>query len=303
MMEASQDGDAAGVLDGVAEVWPERRLPCAGSAPRWPTAADVAIGMAAGIVILRLIGSPPDGARRPSGPILSECDGHLRELVVHYEPSARDMVTPVYRDFVGALDADLTVHVVCPSDAAFAELARISHQVPGEKCRLAAIAGRSRCALRPVVVGPPLTTWAHDRWVVLTPPALGGPTTLLSPRGEVAEEIWPARAGDERVGQDLAAALAPSVGARRSRLYFDGGDFLADSEAVFVVSRMLLRNVQQTVRSREELVRVLSSSPERRVRLPRRGIDTANERRSRRREVWARRSLALPSACRSAAHG
>lgn len=115
------------------------------------------------------------------------------------------------------------------------------------------------------MVGHPMTTWSRDRWAALAPASKDGPTTIWSPRGEAAEDIWPARAGDERVGQDLAAALAPSVRARRSSLYFDGGDFLADSENVFVVPRVLARNIQHTVRSREEFLWLLARDLKRRV--------------------------------------
>jgi len=117
----------------------------------------------------------------------------------------------------------------------------------------------------PVPVDHPMTTWSRDRWVALAPGPGGGPTTLWVPRGEAGGEVWPARAGDERVGDDLATALAPAVRALRSGLFFDGGDFLADEENVFVVSRMLPRNIQHTVENRDELLRILSTRLKRRV--------------------------------------
>ncbi|MEI6654691.1 MAG: hypothetical protein WCP45_07990 [Verrucomicrobiota bacterium] len=220
--------------------------------PRWQTVAGVALGLLVGAAVLTLTGGgggkplPP-----PAGPILSECDGQLSELVIHYVPSAKASVVPVYRDFLGALASDVTVHVVCPNQTAFDELATALGDV---KCRLA-----------PVVVNHPITTWSRDRWVALAPASGGGATTLWSPRGEAAEEIWPARAGDERVGADLAAAMASSLRALRSNLYFDGGDFLADSENVFVVARALPRNIQHTVGSRDELLQMLACGLKRRV--------------------------------------
>ena len=111
-----------------------------------------------------------------------------------------------------------------------------------------ATVGPVRCRVSPILAGHPITTWSRDRWVALAPAAAGGATTLWSPRGEAGDEIWPARAGDERVGQDIAAALAPAILARRSGLFFDGGDFLADGDTVFVMPRVLQRNIQQTVR-------------------------------------------------------
>ncbi len=200
------------------------------------------IGLVGGGAILALSTSP-DRRAAPSGPVLSECDGQLRDLVLHYEPSARDAVVPVHRDFLGALDGDVRVHVVCPDRLAFADFA--------------ASVGPVKCRLLPIVVGHPITAWSRDRWLAFGPSA-GGVTTLWSPRGEAGGEIWPARAGDERVGMDIAAALGPSVRARRSGLYFDGGDFLTDGENVFVMPRVLQRNIQQTVASRAEFINLLA---------------------------------------------
>jgi hypothetical protein len=217
---------------------------------RWQTIVGVIIGLVAGGGILALTNGPGRGPV-PSGPILSECDGHLRELVLHYEPSAKGITAPVYRDFLGALDGDVGVYIVCPDRAAFDDFL--------------AMAGQVKCRVSPILAGHPITTWSRERWVALMPAAPGGATTLWSPRGEAGDEIWPARAGDERVGQDIAAALAPTVMARRSGLFFDGGDFLADGDTVFVVPRVLQRNIQHTAASREEFLGNLSRELKRRV--------------------------------------
>ena len=218
---------------------------------RWQTAMGIAMGLAIGFALVAMLDLHRARELPASGPVLSECDGHLRELVIHYDPAAKEIAGPVYREFLAALEADITVRAVCPSRAAFDEL---TGTVGPVKCRLA-----------PVLVDHPITTWSRDRWIALAPAADGGPTTLWSPRGEAAEEIWPARAGDELVGDDLAAALRPAVQARRSGLYFDGGDFLADSENVFVVPRVLQRNIQHTVTDRAEFLRQLSATLQRRV--------------------------------------
>jgi len=217
---------------------------------RWQTIGGVIIGLVVGGAILGLTDSPE---RRPvaSGPILSECDGHLRELVLQYEPSAKGIVAPVYREFLGALASDVGVHIVCPDRPAFDDFV--------------AAVGPVKCRVSPIFAGHPITTWSRDRWVALAPAMAGGATTLWSPRGEAGDEIWPARAGDERVGQDIAAALAPAVLARRSGLFFDGGDFLADGDTVFVMPRVLQRNLQQTAGSREEFLGILSRELKRRV--------------------------------------
>ena len=217
---------------------------------RWQTLVGGLIGLLFGTAILALTGSL-ERQPVPSGPILSECDGHLRELVLQYEPAAKNIVVPVYRDFLRALDPDVRIHLVCPDRAAFDDF-------------LATI-GDVGCRVTPILAGHAMTAWSRDRWVALTPATPNGPTTLWSPRGEAGQEFWPARAGDERIGRDIATALAPLVRAQRSALYFDGGDFLADHETVFVMPRILQRNIQQTVPSREALLNVLSRELKRRV--------------------------------------
>jgi hypothetical protein len=217
---------------------------------RWQTALGAVIGLAAGLAILALTGGISN-KNATTGPMLSECDGRMRELVIQYEPSAKDVVAAACRDFLGALDSDVTVHVVCPDRPAFEEFA--------------SLAGRVRCALAPVLTGHPITAWARDRWVLLTPASPADAATIWSPRGETAEEVWPARAGDERVGQDIAAAPGAAARAVRSRLYFDGGDFLCDNDTVFVTPRVLQRNLQRTVGSRMEFLGALASQVKRRV--------------------------------------
>jgi N-dimethylarginine dimethylaminohydrolase len=146
------------------------------------------------------------------------------------------------------------VYVICPNTAAFADL----------KSRM----GSLQCTLTPVVVDHPMTAWARDRWIALQPSARGGKvTTLVSPRGEMGAENWPERKGDENAGDDLARAIGESVVSLRSDLYFDGGDFVADSETAFVTPNVLKRNLGQMVQSREELIERLERLVARKVLL------------------------------------
>ena len=208
------------------------------------------IGLALGVAILSLA----NGGRRqppPAGAILSECDGHFRELVIQYEPSAREIVSRPYADFLGALEEDVTVFVVCPSRAAYDELA--------------AFVGPVRCRLRPIVVNHPMTTWSRDRWVALAPASPNGITTLLHQPEEASAEIWPARAGDEQISDDIAKALPSSVFARRASFYFDGGDFLADDETVFVATARFAAKHSTHGIQQGDFVRDVSSALKRRV--------------------------------------
>jgi hypothetical protein len=87
----------------------------------------------------------------------------------------------------------------------------------------------------------------------------GGPRLLVSPRGEMGADVWPARRGDQRVGRGLALHLGRGTTSLRSDLFFDGGDFVADRETVFVAPTVLARNLRQTVDSSNELSRQLKA--------------------------------------------
>ena len=220
---------------------------------RKPAAAGIAAGLVLAAIVLtqasRRAAAPP--ARR-AGPVLSDCQGRLDELVVHYVPAAAGVVMTVYREFLSALPPQVTVHVVCPDQAAFEHL----------RGGLGPVA----CVLRPVTTGHAMTTWSRDRWLALAPPGGGGPTTLLPPKAEDVADIWPARKGDQLTAGDIARALGPDRAiARRSDLLFDGGDFVADRRCVFVTPDVADRNIRHTVANRSELVRALGEQLGRKV--------------------------------------
>ena len=220
---------------------------------RKPVAFGIAAGLALAAMVLTYASrrAAPAPARRAGG-VLSDCDGSLDQLVIHYVPEAAAVVTDAYRDFLSALPAEATVHVVCPDAAAFDEF----------RCAVGPVA----CTLRAVPAGHAMTTWSRDRWLSLAPPSGGGPATLLTPRAEKAAEIWPARLGDQMTAGDVARTLGPSRAiARKSALLFDGGDFVADDRCVFVTPSVAERNIQHTVADRGELVRALGRQLGRKV--------------------------------------
>jgi len=198
------------------------------------------LGVGIGLAVAAAVLSVSDGGGPVAhGPVLSDCDGALREVVIQYVPDAAPIVTDACRDFLAQLPDGVTAWMVCPNRKAFDDF----------RGRI----GATACTLRPVIVGHPITSWSRDRWLCLGP-GDDGVSRLLSPRGEMGAGVWPAREGDERVGEDIAAALGSHVAAVRSGLLFDGGDFVADSDTVFVTPRVLRRNLQKTVTARWELL-------------------------------------------------
>jgi hypothetical protein len=205
----------------------------------WRKWLGAALGLSAALV---LVGASTPPTESPAlgrlGPILSECDGAIQEVVIQYVPAAEESVAAVYRDFLAQLPAGVGVRVICPQ--------------PADYEKLCARVGPVACSLKPLFAGHEMTCWSRDRWLAFAPAGPGEPSTLYLPRGEAGEDRWPQRAGDRRLGFELSNAME-GVAARRSNLYFDGGDIMGDSETVFVAPAVLRRNLQHTVASREEL--------------------------------------------------
>jgi N-dimethylarginine dimethylaminohydrolase len=122
------------------------------------------------------------------------------------------------------LPAEVEVVLVCPDAAARDVLLAAVHQ-PAERFRI-------------VLTGAAMTSWSRDRWVALRNPER---TVLLTPAIENGADTWPARRGDEQIATRLAETL-DGFATTRSRLQFDGGDFLADGRRVFVAPAVLKRN-------------------------------------------------------------
>lgn len=214
---------------------------------RWQTATGVAIGLVLAMTLLRFVAPPTHPRESVSGDPTPDAGGALKMLVIHYVRDA-DFASSVQASFLPQLPADVTVAVVTPDVESFEQL----------KSRV----GPTACRLQPIVVGHPITPWSRDRWL-----SLKGTSghTLLAPRGEAAEDSWPERKGDRRSASDVASGL-PGFVARRSDLYFDGGDFVCDDQTVFVTPAVLIRNLHRTVESKEHLQRSLESlMPGRRI--------------------------------------
>lgn len=209
-----------------------------GVATDWRVRLGIVLGLAGAAALVAVPRRPPAPSVPAHGPLLSDCDGALEELVVHWVPEAAGIAEVAYRQFLGQLPPQTTVHVVCPDRAAFADL----------RSRL----GPLSCRLVPVCTGHPITCWSRDRWLALAP-AEGGPAVLLAPASEEGAAVWPQRAGDARVAAALAAAQPRRVAWARSGLDFDGGDFVADARTAFVTPDVLRRNLGRAVASPAEL--------------------------------------------------
>lgn len=188
-----------------------------------------------------------------TGAILSDCSGAIRSFVVQYTRQAGPIVMRTYQDFLSRMDSDVTVYVVCPDAVDWKDFC----------FRL----GKVSCRMVPVITHHPITAWSRDRWIAFSPYGRNTRTTILFPREENASTAWSERIGDGRVAEDIAAAEPVQVVARRSDFFFDGGDFDADDNTIFVTPALLERNLQHTVDTRKNFLLALTRLTKRRVLL------------------------------------
>lgn len=213
----------------------------------------VLIGLAVAAAVLVFVerGKKPPPRWPEAGPLLSDCDGQMRELVIQYTARSAKIAAPTYAAFLPLLPADVTVRVVCPARSDYDDLMKR--------------VGEVKCRTLPVCTGHPMTCWSRDRWLALSPLEPGGPATLLCPAAEDAQEAWQEREGDARVAGDLAKAFPKQIKSFRSRLLFDGGDFVCDSETAFVNPSVIQRNIPSVVRNEKELVDELAQLLKRKI--------------------------------------
>ena len=220
--------------------------------PDWRVRSGALLGLVATIAFIAAQSrSEMSSSRGEHGPLLSDCDGAIRELVVHYVPEAATIVETAYRQFLRQLPEDINVYVVCPDQAAFKDFCERVLPVT--------------CRLLPVRTGHAMTCWSRDRWLAMAPGSSGRKGLLLSPREEAGADVWAQRKGDQRIGNDLARALPAKVVSQRSDLAFDGGDFVVDAYAVFVTPRVLQRNLGSNVHSAEQLRHRLATIFQRKI--------------------------------------
>ena len=221
----------------------------------WPyrIPLGIALGLAASAVVLAMLPGGGDGRGRPEGgKLLSECDGAIREVVIHYVPEAADVVAPTYRDFLRQLPADVIGARRVPRSSGFRRPGGA-----GGADRMRALAGHRRSPDH-LLVARPVAGVAAGRQRRSGPCCfVRGPKTAPT-SGRIGQAIgrwpptWPRR-------------FVPNVSVLPSDLYFDGGDVAADGETAFVTPAMPLRNIQRTVQDAEELRERLAAVLGRRV--------------------------------------
>lgn len=183
---------------------------------------------------------PLDGAAPVTpGPMTSAAGGPITDLALQFHAPGPAPVARVLGDIIAALDPATRVHVVVGDDT--------------DEPPLRALASGRRHVIS-IRAGRTITSWVHDRLLVLDPPHRGGAPTLVAPPEPHAGSA--ARVGDWRVPWDLTAArLGRDARARvvAARFQFEGGDLIADERRVYAAPR-ILRHAANPDRPRAALV-------------------------------------------------
>ena len=213
---------------------------------------SVMLGVVTGLVIgISLSELPSLGVRAPSrARLVSDSEGALAELCIHYRRDFHDACADLYTDLVKALAPGTIIHVVTGTQEEFDffEKAMASPGLP------------AGVRLLPVITGFEITPWAKDRFGTMRTDD-GGAVLAIPP---ASTPMRGTRGNDGRVPHLLAARLN-HVTLRPLPFFFDGGDLLADSKVAYVAPNCLARNQPEDIDNRTALLQRIGTTLDRRI--------------------------------------
>src|SRR6266550_1736346 len=134
---------------------------------RMPQIIGIALGVLAAGLAMEMAPKRQQVAASDIPRILSECDGNLRRIVIHYTRDAQ-FIGKAYQEFLSHLNSGVEVVVVVPDTPAWEEFRGIF---------------KSEAKLTPVICNHAITCWSRDRWICLKP-STPGPAHLICPLQE-----------------------------------------------------------------------------------------------------------------------
>ena len=197
------------------------------------------IGIAV-LVLLTVARSPaeqPPAGAPAAPPLLSESEGAIREVALHYVPKIAGAVRQTYTDFLRALPRDVTLRIVIADDLSTADQQRLRSFLDGIDPGLW---HRTR-----IVPSPgPITTWSKDRALV-TEPSPTGPAWLIA--AAEPDRKWPERHGDWLTVTSLAGSSPHRFERHVAPFDFDAGDFAVAQGRVIVDANLILKNQRRGI--------------------------------------------------------
>jgi hypothetical protein len=202
-------------------------------------------GIAAGLVVSALVVriAACFHPHRPHTRLVAEdASAALKQVAIHYAPSADRVAMPVWKQLFAVLPANIEVEVEVAQRSDFDRLIELLGTTPHLD------------RLHPVVVGAPITTWARDRYASMVDDR-GGGEILAPPRTEAP---FVARAGDARSPDAISRELYHRD-ARIADIVFEGGDLAATPDYVFADVNLAARNLGRAQADRPAIEHELHS--------------------------------------------
>jgi hypothetical protein len=212
------------------------------------------IGVLAAVAVLAASSrwSPQHDSFYLPAPLLSETEGPLAEVVVHWVPALDATVADAYADFFHALSPDVSVVMVVPEPMVDEDRKRLER-------RLANIdpTGALRARTRIVHTPGPITTWSRDRALVTERSRTTQRIGLIAP--SEPDDSWLERKNDWETVRTLARAQPDRLEAIVAPFDFDAGDFTVANGTVIVDSNLVEKNRHRGVGDAPELRRRLAA--------------------------------------------
>ncbi len=192
------------------------------------------------LVLLTVTRSPAEQQRDATSTppaLLSETDGPIREVALHYVPRIFGAVQQTYTDFLRALPRDVALRVVVADDLGTTDQQRLRDFFDSIDPSLW---HRTR-----IVPSPgPITTWSKDRSLV-TAPSSNGPAWLVAPAEP--DHKWPERYGDWLTVEALAHTSSRRFERHVAPFDFDAGDFAVAQRHIIVDANLILKNQRRGI--------------------------------------------------------
>jgi len=172
-------------------------------------------------------------ATEPAGPtpagVLSDCDGAISEITLHYDHAVAEELAPLYRDLFAALADDVEIKVYCTS--------REGAEVFRDRWGPAASRGGREVSV--INVARPITVWARDRYIARQSPDLRRGSAGVVPAPSAEYEHYQL---NELEMQDELRDLRLTPSFVRLPLALEGGNVVANRRTVFTGTNVLAEN-------------------------------------------------------------
>jgi hypothetical protein len=215
---------------------------------RLSTLLATAVGVALGLIGIWLTGRPAAGTapvlRR--APVLSEADGALKHVLLHWTPSAdRDLARP-YAEFLRALDHSVRITFVVSRELSDIETnlftSRLKQIDPSEQLLH---------RIDRVAVNGPITAWSKDRALVSARDSGSQRARLIIPAEP--SQVWKERHNDWRSVAGVVDRFPKEFELDATPFDFDAGDLAVGRGLLIFDTNFLEKNRRRGFSTLEQL--------------------------------------------------